>query len=1130
MPGKSVSFLFIFLLYLIAINQVSGQIDFNFNSSYSYLKGSAASDIPDEWNTTGFDASAWSMSAAPFRYGDGTGGTVLDDMQNNYSTVYLRSSFIAQNIKNIKELTILVNYDDGFILWVNGAIVLQKNAPDLPAYNAFASGNHESGIAETYVIDSSEIQLVEGDNIIAVQCFNVLANSSDFYFDLSINASLSLPPFPDSTHVLFNKEAGFYTDPFKLELSTPPGDYKIIYTVDCSNPQKIPVTQAETDPVQFEVAPQDTLRSAKTPVFTVRASLVKDGYAPSFPFTKSYIFLDEVKSQGYPGGEWPDSWVNDQVIDLAAASDVVNDPRYSSDFNSAMKQIPSIVVSTDIDNLFDGGSGIYVNAKEHGKDWERDCSVEFINPGGSDMISVNAGIRIRGGNSRNGGNPKHAFRLFFREEYGNPKLEYTVFGNEGVSEYDKLDLRTAQNYSWSMDGSSHNTFLRDIFSRDLQRDLGRPYTRGNYAHLYLNGMYWGLFQTEERPEARYAESYFGDDKDDYDVIKVAVEAWPYYNEVTDGNMEAWEKLWELCEKGFSSNEDYFALEGKDKNGKPLKNSKVLVDIDNLIDYMLIIFYTGNIDAPVSAWYENKMPNNYYAIYNRKDKGKGFVFIAHDSEHCMFVDPIYVNDGLYENRVEIDDPEMDASGVESFQPQWLHQKLMENEEYRIRFADRAFMHIERNGPLSVDKCLERMQNRMDEIDMAIICESARWGDAKTNPSLNKNDDWLPEVESILQDFIPYRTDILVNQLKDAGIYQQLEPPASYLDGSETTASFIQVNNNGVQLKLVNQNSSGNIYYTLDGTDPRNIGGQPGLQATDAGSECNFTVSASKVITARVYDEGAWSAKIKLTMALENEDYSMLRITELHYHPSDRIDGVDTTSGKDQEFIELKNTGEDAIDLSGIRIDSAVQYTIPDKTVLPPGKFYVIASRPETFYATYGMYPDGNFDGHFSNSGEKVTVYDPENNEILAFTYDDHSPWPEAADGAGYSLVPYDVSATGDPDDPSYWRSSLVIGGSPYSDDVLTPVEEYNYESFSWEDVQIYPNPASDIMHINFNNQKNIDDLQLELTDIRGRILYANQIKGNTVLSLREIGLQPGIYFISLQTGNSRQTFKILYQPN
>ena len=190
--------------------------------------------------------------------------------------------------------------------------------------------------------------------------------------------------------------------------------------------------------------------------------------------------------------------------------------------------------------------------------------------------------------------------------------------------------------------------------------MGQPYTRGRYYHLYLNGMYWGLYQTEERPDADYAESYFGDSDKDYDVVKVSVDAWPYFNEATDGTMSAWQELYTRCVQGFTSNSDYFALEGKDQNGKPVRNTRVWVDIDNLIDYMLVIFYTGNFDAPVSAFYGNAMANNYFAILNRKNKGEGFVFLAHDSEHAMFVYQYSLSNGINENRVIIDDPAMTVS--------------------------------------------------------------------------------------------------------------------------------------------------------------------------------------------------------------------------------------------------------------------------------------------------------------------------------------------------------------------------------------------------------------------------------------------------------------------------------------
>ncbi len=708
---------------------IEGQVQYDFGSGYKYLKGSEASALPSGWMNIDFDDSGWNSGSAPYRYGDGTGGTLLSDMINSYPTVYLRSKFNAYSVDRIKTITFSVNYDDGFVIWINGTIVLSRNAPVTLTSASLATANHESGVVEVFSLDSADVNLIEGENLLCIQGLNVTLNSSDFYFDMGISASLSLPEVSDSLRINFSSEAGFYDAPFELLIETETAGYGIVYTLDGSNPQTSATAIQGNSPVSVQVDPESTAGRAKTPLFIVRASLAVDGFSPSRPVTKSFIFIDRVLTQTHPGGDWPASSVNGQVIDLPMDPDVVNDPRYSALMRESLLEVPTVSLVTDNANMFSPSSGIYVNAYGHGEEWERECSVELINPDNSQGFQVNAGVRIRGGASRTGSNPKHAFRLFFRKEYGPGKLDFPLFGDEGAAEFDKVDLRTEQNYSWSKDGERHNTFLRDIFSRDAQREMGQPYTRGRYYHLYLNGMYWGLYQTEERPEANYAESYFGGDKEDYDVIKVSVEAWPYFNEATDGTMAPWQELWNRCGRGFSSNADYFALEGKDQYGKPVKDTRVYVDIDNLIDYMMIIFYTGNTDAPVSAWHSNDMPNNYFAIFNRENRGKGFVFIAHDSEHSMFIDPINVNNGLYENRVTINDPVMTAAGVTSFQPQWLHEKLTANPEYRMRFADRASVRFAPGGVLSPEKCLERFRLRKEQIDMSIIAESARWGDAQ-----------------------------------------------------------------------------------------------------------------------------------------------------------------------------------------------------------------------------------------------------------------------------------------------------------------------------------------------------------------------------------------------------------------
>ncbi|MCP4454165.1 MAG: hypothetical protein GY809_22110, partial [Planctomycetes bacterium] len=196
--------------------------------------------------------------------------------------------------------------------------------------------------------------------------------------------------------------------------------------------------------------------------------------------------------QGHrPGPAWPSSGVNGQTINYGMDPDVVNDPRYGDLMDDALLAIPSISLVTETRHLFDSQTGIYVNAGRTGRSWERPVSAELIHPDGSEGFQINAGLRIRGGYSRNDTNPKHAFRLFFRSEYGASKLIYPLFEDEGVNEFDNMDLRTSQNYSWSYGGDSRNTMVREVFSRDAQHDMGHPYTRSRYYHLYLNGHYWG---------------------------------------------------------------------------------------------------------------------------------------------------------------------------------------------------------------------------------------------------------------------------------------------------------------------------------------------------------------------------------------------------------------------------------------------------------------------------------------------------------------------------------------------------------------------------------------------------------------------------------------------------------------
>lgn len=958
-------------------------------------------------------------------------------MRGVNSTVYIRVPFTVNAPELISALNLRMKYDDGFIAYLNGSrVAASSNAPANPVWNSQASSIHHDSQAVLYEdFDVSDhIGLLQsGANVLAIHGLNSPSTSSDLLMvprleaevTDSINAAVGL--LAEATPGAVNSAVSYAGIVEAVEVSPARGFYDSAISVTCTSVTagaSIYYTTDGSEPTTSSTLYSGPISVNSTTVLRTRA--FRNGWSPSQPRSDSYVYVDDVVAQP----KWS-TQINGQDMEYGMDAAVVADTHYDANgqvvtVQDALKAIPTLSITTDPDHLYSPATGIYVNATER---WERPASMELINPDGSEGFQVNFGLRIRGGWSRHSNFEKHSFRCLFKEVYGAGKLKYALFGDEGVDRFDGIDLRTAQNYNWATSNSSQNTFLRDIAARDSQGATGHPYTRSRYYHLYLNGEYWGLFMTEERPEASFAASYHGGNSEDYDVVKIRSwsESDPYQIEATDGTLDAYGRLYAAAMSGFASNADFFAVQGMDASGTPDPSFERLLDLENLIDHQLLIYYYAAKDNGVTAYQGNSKLNNLYAYYNRADPD-GFKWILHDCEHSMDV---------------VESSNLDRTGpythsnfqlLEYFNAQTLHEKLSVNAEYRIRFADRVYKHLKNGGALTPSPLETRFDERAAQIDRAIIANAARWGNTSRDRST-----WVTAAATARAFYNGSgdRADAVIGYLDADGLIPSVEPPV--LDTSEGTVAV------GAQVQL--SASGGSIYYTTDGTDPRAVGG------AIAGTLYSgpITITQPTRVQARVRSgSGEWSALCDGTFWTEAVP---LAITELMYHAPE---------GNGHDLIELQNISSETVSLKGYKLDDGIEFKFKNSQfpTLAPGAIMVVVDDLDAFTSKY---PEvsvdlvaGEFSGDLSNGGEELDL-EFRGADVIRFSYSDARNWPQAADGGGHSLIPVDAvmphQERGALDYGANWRASTYAGGSPGAVDPVLSTDVVINEVLAHTDTEL-----------------------------------------------------------------------------
>jgi hypothetical protein len=605
----------------------------------------------------------------------------------------------------------------------------------------------------------------------------------------------------------FSVDRGFYNAPFQLALSDATAGASIYYTLDGSPPSATAGTLYTS-----ELTIQNTA--------VVRAIAVKAGYLPSDTATETYIYLDSVIHQPKTIPGWPNPMIGSTVTDYEMDPRVVNNPAYSGVIKDGLTDIPTLSLVTKKSDMWDanGQGGWY-----RGEDVEAPVSAEIIYANPADQWKETQADGLIKGHSHD--LSKRSMHLKFKSSTPDPSITTQLFkdvplgSDTALTTLKHIILRGGNNRTWARkDHPEWAVYDEDEWVRQTQIAMSGDGVHGAWVQVYINGIYWGLYNAAERPEEHFQADHFGGDSDNWFTVS--------HNGPEEGDPTRYNYLINtLTMKDLSNASNYAQF-------------KQYLDVSEFSDYMLLNFYTGMVDWPYNNWWAG----------NRNDPATPTKFFCWDGEfsfglqgkHGWPISPPHAAVPAYfaKDRTAQYSP-YDITKV--------FNSAKKNKDFLMLLADRAYKATSVGGPLS-DAVAKANFNKLNAfVHDAVVPESARWGD-QTRPDspMTRDVELKAEVNHILS-YMTGNANYLIAALRAEGYYPSINAPSVSQNGGNIGA--------GQQITLTNPNSSGVMYYTLDGSDPRADGG--GISASAIKYVGAITISANAHLRARVLSGTTWS---------------------------------------------------------------------------------------------------------------------------------------------------------------------------------------------------------------------------------------------------------------------------------
>ncbi|MAU31282.1 MAG: hypothetical protein CMC36_05180 [Flavobacteriaceae bacterium] len=1071
----------------------------NEGDAYRYQIPNADTDL--SWIYPDFDDNEWSIGNSGFGYADGDDNTFVTP---GTVSVFLRKPFNIQNINEINSLILDVDYDDGFVAYINGIEVARANINGTPPlYNTTTQIDHEAqmysgGNPDRFLINDHQDILINGENIFSIQVHNISDTSSDMtiipFLSAIYNTDTDEGVAPPDILGL-QSESFLHTD-FKLSssgetvfLNDALGNLvdsitfgalpsNISYGVSFENE----VYVAYQDPSPGDENNSDEYSGVLGVPLTfshdggnitgsIDLEIFGDGTEDIITYTTDFTEPNE-NSILYNG---PISIEETTVVRAKAFKEnyiSLHSNTRNYFFNTYTNtNHPIIHLVTDEYNLFDYNYGIYsYGPEDYGgypffganfwEDWERPVHISYYIDNTLEF-SANAGIKIAGAYSR--GWDQKSLALFARGQYGVGKFEYPFFDNLDYESFESLVLRNSGN-DWM------RTNMRDAAITSLMEGSHIDFQSFKTVSSYINETYWGLYNLREKVSENMIASKHDVNPNDITMLE-------FDGEIVDGdNSEYLELRSYIQQNDLSVDENYNYVINQ-------------IDIDNYMEYHIAQIYMDNRDYPgnnVKYW---KIPGGKWrwVLYDTDFGFAGQWWSEWDQNYAHFFDTL--------------DFVLSGNQTTWANPQWATlfiRKLIENTGFRNKFINRYADEMNtRYLPTNVTShFIDIYENMYDEMSNHI----QRW---------NESEPWVSE-ESVYQ-FVDNMNNFATNRQPEAKfhILNQFDLDSYHelvLFNETPQLGYIFLNNN---LTIQDDEWSGDYFEDVPIT----------LKAI-AESASEFSHWSGDINSTESEIEVNVTGNFEIEAHFINSSELNLVINEINYKSSDNFDTGD--------WVELYNPNEDDIDISGWVLkdnNDSNEFIFPANTIIAGNDYLVILRNIENFTQ---FHPEinpyvGEFNFGLSSSGDAVRLF---NSDLILHDevyYGSSSPWPPLSDGDGYTLELIDPSL--DNSLPSSW-SNINYHGSPNAINSVTA--SINDEDLLY--TRVYPNPfiqtLNILLELEIGEFVNIDIFDLQgmlVNNIHSGILNPGMQKIN-----KDLGkLNTGLYILKISTASGfNQTKKII----